>query len=61
MLNPALAGSLGSRSRFRRPVSSSRALMHNVNGKLYAQNVDHGVNDCRSMAEAKRKLRGSRA
>ena len=55
MLNPALARSLGSRSWFRRAASSSGALLHNVNGKRNAHNVDNEVNDSRSMAEAKRQ------
>ena len=55
MLNPALATSLGSPSRFRRPASSSVALVHNVNGKHNAHNVDNKVNDSRSMVEAKRQ------
>ena len=55
MLNPALARSPGSRSRIRRPASSSGALLHNVNGKKTAHNVENAVNDFRSMAEANRQ------
>ena len=55
MLKPALATSLGSRSRIRRPASSSEALLHNVNGKKNAHNADNAVNDSRSMAEANRR------
>ena len=55
MLNPALARSLGSRSRIRRPASSSGALLHNQNGKKNAHNVDNAVHDSRSMAEANRQ------
>ena len=51
-LNPALATSPGSRSRFRRPASSSRAL---PNGKKNAENVDHAANYSRSTAEANRQ------
>ena len=55
MLNAALARSAGSQSRFRRPASSSGALLHNVNGKQNAHNVDNAANDIRSMAEAIRQ------
>ena len=55
MLNPALARSLGSRSRIRRPASSSVALLHNVNGKKNGHSVDNAANDSKSMAEANRQ------
>ena len=55
MLNPALTRSPGSRSRFRRPASSSGALLHNVSGKKNARNVDNPVSDSRSTAEANRQ------
>ena len=55
MLNPALARSLGSRSRIRRPASSFGALLHNVNGKKKAHNVDNVVNESRSVAQANRQ------
>ena len=59
MLNPALARSPGSRSRFRRMASSFGALLHNVNGKENAHNVDNAVND--SSERAGRPLRGLHA